>query len=36
MGTEYNWIIDNQFIRVALRTVLFAIWFWIAFFLLKF
>ncbi len=36
MGAEYNWIIDNQLIRAALRTVLFALWFWGAFFLLKF
>jgi hypothetical protein len=26
MGTEYNWVIDNTSIRVALNTVAFALW----------
>jgi hypothetical protein len=36
MDSKYNWLIDNAYIRVAINSTLFALWFWGAFALLKF
>jgi len=36
MDAKYNWIIDNPYLRVAINSTLFALWFWTAFALLKF